>query len=154
MGLLASTIFNYAGLFAEPSLSSFMRPITDRWVMAGPLLQPIRGLLFGLLFYLLRETFFNRKNGWLLMWAVLVGFGILGTFGPSPGSLEGLIYTQLPLISHLRGLPEVILQALLLSGILFYWVNHPEKRWLNWLLGVLFFLVLIFPALGLLLTKP
>jgi hypothetical protein len=89
-----------------------------------------------------------------LMWAVLVGFGILGTFGPSPGSLEGLIYTQLPLISHLRGLPEVILQALLLSWLLFYWVNHPDKRWLSWLLGVLFFLALIFPALGLLLTRP
>jgi hypothetical protein len=68
---------------------------------------------------------------------VLVGFGILGTFGPSPGSFEGLIYTQL----------------LRLSWLAFYWVNHPEKRWLTWLLVVLFFLVLLFSILGLLFAR-
>jgi hypothetical protein len=28
-----------------------MRPITDSWVMAGPLFQPVRGLIFALVFY-------------------------------------------------------------------------------------------------------
>jgi hypothetical protein len=27
-------------------------------------------------------------------------------------------------------------------------VNHPEKRWLNWLLGILFVLVLLMSIMG------
>lgn len=152
MGLLASTLLDYGARFADPTLSVLMRPIDSPWVMAGPLFQPIRGLLFAIVFYLLREAFFGRRRGWLLMWAMLVIVGIFSVFGPTPGSIEGLIYTNLPWSSHLFGLPEVLLQSLLLSAILFYWVNHPEKRWLSWVLGAVFFLCLAFPVLGLLVT--
>jgi len=38
----------------------------------------------------------------------------------------------------------------LLSALLCYWVNHPEKKWLNWLLGTLFFIAMALPVLGLL----
>jgi hypothetical protein len=154
MGLLASAILNYARLFADTSLSLMMRPTNDPWVMAGPLFQPIRGALFGVVFYLLREPFFGKKRGWLVMWIVLVVVGIIGTFGPSPGSLEGMLYTVLPLWVHLRGLPEVLLQSLLLSLILFYWVNHPQKKWLNWVMGVAFVILMAFPILGLLVGRP
>jgi len=68
---------------------SGMRPITDKWVMAGPLLQPIRGLIFALVFYPLRTCFFNRGNGWLLMSWILVALGILSTFAAASGSIEG-----------------------------------------------------------------
>lgn len=150
-GWLAATIFDYARLYAGTSLHLLMRQTTDPWVMAGPLFQPIRGIVFGLVFYLLRESFFWRRDGWLRIWAVLVVLGIFGTFGPTPGSLEGMLYTILPLWVHLRGLPEVLLQSLALSLILFYWVNHPGKKWLDWLMGVLFALFMVFPVLGLLL---
>ncbi len=150
MGLLASTLLDYAGFFRDTSLSAMMRPIDDRWVMAGPLFQPIRGILFGIVFYLLRTSFFGRKNGWLVMWIVLVILGIIGTFGPAPGSVEGMLYTIFPLSVHLRGLPEVILQAMLLSLILCYWVNHPEKKWISWVMGTAFVILVALPALGLL----
>jgi hypothetical protein len=127
-----------------------MRPVTDAWVMAGPLFQPIRGALFGLIFYLLREPLFGKQNGWLVLWALLVVIGIVGTFGPSPGSMEGIIYTILPLWVHLKGLPEVVIQALILSVMLYYWVNHREKKWLNWVMGAGFFIVISLPGLGLL----
>jgi hypothetical protein len=65
--------------------------------------------------------------------------------------LEGIIYTVLPLWLHLIGLPEILLQSLFLSLLVFYWVNHPQKMWLNWSMGVAFFVVLLLPALGLLL---
>ena len=48
------------------------------------------------------------------MWAMLVVVGILGTFGPTPGSLEGIFFTVFPLSDHFRGLPEVLLQAFFL----------------------------------------
>ncbi len=150
IGILAFTIFDYRALFAIPGLSSFMRPIDDPLVTAGVLFQPIRGALFGLVFYLLRDVFFGKKNGWLLMWVVLVVAGIFATFGPSPGSVEGLIYTTVPVSAQLLGLIEVLVQSLLLSFVLFYWVNHPEKRWLTRALAVVFVIVLVLPILGLL----
>ena len=154
MGLLASALLDYTHFFAESSLNVMMRQTNDPWVMVGPLFQPIRGILFGLVFYLLREPFFGKKNGWLVLWLVLVVVGILGTFGPSPGSLEGMLYTVFPLWVHLRGLPEVLLQSLFLSAILFYWVNHPQQKWLNWVMGIAFVVLISLPILGLLVGQP
>jgi hypothetical protein len=152
MGLLASTILDYTTFFADTSLNAMMRPTSDPWIMAGPLFQPIRGILFGFVFYLLREPFFARKNGWLIMWLTLVVLGILSTFGPAPGSIEGMLFTIFPLSVHLKSLPEVVLQALFLSLILFYWVNHPEKKWITWFMWIAFFILMSFPIIGLLVT--
>jgi hypothetical protein len=149
-GWIAFYLFDYQGLFASPSLAGFMRPTDDAWVMLGPLFQPLRGLLFALALYPLRNSLFNRKYGWLAIWWLLVALGILSTYGPTPGSIEGLLYTQVPLAAHLRGLPEVLLQSFAYSLVLFYWINHPEKRWLTWLLGIMFCLLMAFPILGLL----
>jgi hypothetical protein len=149
MGILAFFVFDYPHLYADTGLKYIMRQTTDPLVMAGPLFQPIRGLIFGVAFFILRRSFFGQSRGWLLMWAVLVCFSIFGTFGPSPSSLEGMIYTTLPLRLHLIGLPEVLLQAFLLSFIVFYWVSSP-KKWISWVMSSLFSLVLLFSILGLL----
>ena len=146
MGILAYNFLNYSELFATGALASFMRPTDSPWVAAGPMLQPIRGLIFALAFYPLREIFFGKKNGWLILWWVLIALGILSTFGAATGSIEGMIYTIIP--TSITNYLEVVPQAFLLSAILFYWVNHPEKKWLNWVLGILFVLVLIMSALG------
>ena len=150
MGLLAFQIIDYARLYAETGLNLLMRQTSETLVMAGPLFQPIRGILFGIVFFLLRDILFKRKNGWLTMWIVLVVVGIISPFGPTPGSIEGMIYTIIPVGIQLKGLPEVLLQALFLSVVLFYWVNHPEKKWLSWIMGTAFFLVMLLPTLGLL----
>ncbi|MBN1994732.1 MAG: hypothetical protein JW953_18690 [Anaerolineae bacterium] len=149
MGILAFFFFDYSTQYAETSLNLLMRQTTEPVVMAGPLFQPIRGFLFGIAFYLLREVLFGKKYGWLTTWVVLVIIGILSPFGPAPGSIEGMIFTVLPLSSHLMGQLEIYLQSFLLSVIVFYWVNHPEKKWLTWTLSAAFFLALLFPTLGL-----
>ncbi|MBZ5683365.1 MAG: hypothetical protein LAO24_25070 [Acidobacteriia bacterium] len=151
MGALAAHFLHYAELLARPD--SGMRHITDPWVMAGPLFQPLRGLVFALVFYPLRDSLFGKKNGWLLMGWILIALGILSTFGPASGSIEGMIYTPAPIRFQLRGWLEVIPQALLLSALLCYWVNHSEKKWLNWLLGTLFVIMMALPVLGLLARK-
>ena len=151
VGAVAFTILDYPTLFAEPSLQSLFRQTDDPWVMAGPLFQPLRGLLFGAVFYVLRDAFFGRTDGWLRIWLVLVVVGILSTFGPAPSSVEGLIYTTIPVRFQLGGgLLEVLVQSLLLSVGVFYWVTHPEKRWLTWTLSGLFVIALLLPTLGLL----
>jgi hypothetical protein len=149
-GLVASNLFHYQGLFAIPSMAGFMRPYDDIWVMVGPLFQPLRSILFALAFYPLRESLFNRKYGWLTIWGLLVIIGIFSTYGPTPGSIEGLLYTRVPLWAHLSGLPEVLVQSLAYSVGLYYWINHPEKRWLTWVLIFTFFILMTFPILGLL----
>jgi hypothetical protein len=148
-GILAYTLGDYERTFSEPPLSFFMRPTSDPMVMAGPLFQPIRGVIFALALYPLREVLFLRRNGWLILWWLLVALGILSTFGPAPGSVEGLIYTVIPPLSQILGLWETLLQSLLLSALLFFWIRNP-RRWLNWTMGVIFALLMIMPVLGLL----
>jgi hypothetical protein len=149
VGLLASTLLDYAHWFAESSLGLLMRPTTDRMVMAGPLFQPVRGFFFGWVFFLLRDVFFDGKRGWLWMWFVLVVLGIVNPFGPAPGSIEGLVYTRLPLADQLKGLPEVIVQSLALSFVVSRWIGH-RGRWPTWVMGAAFLASLALPALGLL----
>jgi hypothetical protein len=153
VGLLAFTLFDYSARFAEPALSTLMRQTDEPIVAAGPLLQPIRGLLFGVVFYLLRIAIFRERDGWLRMWIMLVFVGIFSTFGPTPGSIEGLIYTTLPIRGQLAGLSEVLLQSLLLSVITFAWVRSPDRRWLTWLMVILFVIALLLPAMGLILGQ-
>ncbi len=149
-GVLAYTLADYEQTFSEPPLSHFMRPTSHPLVMAGPLFQPIRGLIFALAFYPFRQVLFSRERGWLILWWLLIALGILSTFGPAPGSVEGMIYTIVPPMSQVLGLWEVVLQSFLLACLLSYWVNHPEKRWLNWVLGIVFAILMVLPTLGLL----
>ena len=148
VGLLALLTLDYSARFSDPSVAAYARPTSDPLVMAGPLFQPIRGFLFGVVFYLLREPFFRRSRGWLILWMTLVVIGIIGQFTGGLGSIEGLVYSRVPVLFQLTLLPEVFVQTLLLSLLLFYWIRQPNK-WLNWALGVVFLLILIFPALGL-----
>jgi len=150
-GALAYAFFDYRALWDEPVFNVYMRRMDDPLLLAGPLFQPVRGVLFGVVFYLLRREYFGRAYGWLTMWVVLVAIGMLSTFGPAPGSLEGLIYTTIPLSAQFGGGSiETLAQALTLSVLVFYWVRQPGKRWLTWALTAAFLLVLAISIMGLL----
>lgn len=148
MGALAYHFLHYADFINKPN--SGMRPMTDPLVMLGPALQIVRGVLFAAVFYPFREILFGRRNGWLLIALILIGVGILGTFAAPAGSLEGFIYTTIPFKFQVRGYLEIVPQALLFSALLFYWVRHPGKRWLNWVLGAAYAVCVLLPLLALL----
>jgi hypothetical protein len=150
VGLASYTLFDYSARFADPIAANFMRPTDHPLIAAGPLFQVLRGFLFGIVFYVLGDSIFLKRNGWLVLWLMLVIVGILSPFGAAPSSIEGVLYTILPLWFHIMGLPEVIIQAGLLAFLTHYWVNHPEARWLNWVFGVLFLMVVLFSSLGIL----
>jgi hypothetical protein len=150
MGVLAASLLDYRAVFARPDMACWMRPIDDPLVMFGPLLQPLRGLVFALVIYPLRQVFFGRRGGWMLLWGTLVGLGILNTYGPAPGSLEAMLYTVIPIPNQLLGYLELVPQAGLFAFLLVYWVDHPEKRWLTRTLAVVFALAIALPLLGLL----
>ena len=151
MGMLAFHFLHYAELLSQPN--SGMRAVTSPWVIAGPLFQPLRGVLFALVFYPFREVLFGRKYGWLLMSWTLIALGILGTFGPAGGSMEGMIYTPVPVIAQMRGWLEIVPQAVLLSALLCYWVNHPGKKWLSWVVSVVFVAMMAMSVMGLVMQK-
>jgi hypothetical protein len=148
MGAIASHFFDYAAAYANPC--SGMRPFTSAWILAGPMLQPLRALIFAAVFYPFRERLFGTRYGWLFMAWMLIGLGILSTFAPASGSVEGIIYTTTPVRTQLRGWLEIMPQAFLFAALLSYWVNHAEKKWLSWTLGTLFVLAMSLFALGLL----
>jgi hypothetical protein len=151
MGALAFHFLHYADSINKPD--SGMRPMTSAWVLFGPALQVVRGVLFASVFYPLRSLLFGKKYGWLLMSWILIAIGILGTFAAPGGSLEGFIYTTTPAAKQFLGYLEVVPQALLLSALLCYWVNHPGKKWLSWTLTILFLIVIALPSLSLLAPK-
>jgi len=148
MGLLALAFLDYRTAFETPITREYMRPVGDAIVALGPALQFIRGILFAIAFYPLRDILFARKNGWLITWLVLVMLGILSPFGAAPGSVEGLLYTKMPVALQISGWAEVMTQALLLSALLYYWVNHSEKKWIAWVLGIIYVLVWVFGIMG------
>jgi hypothetical protein len=150
MGIIASTYLNYKEAYAVSYMACWMRQFGDPLLTAGPLFQPLRGVVFALAFYPLREVLFNKKYGWAVMWWLLVAIGILSPFGPPPGSIEGMVYTVIPIAEQVRGYLEIIPQAFLLAVGVTYWVNHRDKKWLNWILGFLFVLTVVFPILGIL----
>jgi hypothetical protein len=147
-GLVAFFALDYTRRFEEPPLNLLMRSTSDSLVAAGPLFQPLRGVLFGLVLWLVRDSVFGRPKGWLTAWAIFGVVGILSPFGPAPGSIEGLIYTKIPISLQLAGLSEVIAQSLLLACITCFWVNRPQVKWLTVLLVSLFAIVLLLSALG------
>jgi hypothetical protein len=151
MGALAFHFLHYDDLLNNPN--SGMRPASSLFVLLGPALQIFRGVLFASVFYSFREILFGRRDGWILTTWILIGVGILGTFAAPPGSLEGFIYTTIPVTAQLRGYLEIVPQALLFSALLFYWVRHPGKRWLNWVLGFAYAICALLPILALIAPK-
>ena len=149
VGLVAYFAFDYSTQFADPALASLMRPTNDPLVQAGILFQPIRGILFGLVFYQLQSVFFDKEKGYLNMWFILIIVGIFSTFGTAPGSIEGLIYTKVEFSGMWKGLSEVLLQSFLLSYVTWYWINHPKNKWLGRVFVTIFIVSLLIPALGL-----
>lgn len=148
VGVFSYLFLDYAAKYANPAVASFVRQTDHPLVAAGPFFQILRGFLFGIAFYALRESIFPQKRGWLTLWLALVIIGIFSTFGSAPSSIEGMIYTVLPFWFHLVNFPELFIQSGLLAFLTHYWVNHPEKRWINWSFGVLTTFVILLSLLG------
>src|SRR5688572_13843732 len=76
-GILAYALGGYEKTFSQPPLSYLMRPTSDPLVMAGPLFQPIRGVIFAAALYPLRDAVFATRRGWLILWWLLLALGVL-----------------------------------------------------------------------------
>jgi hypothetical protein len=125
VGIVAATVFDYESLFAEPVISDYMRGFGSVALFVGPLVQVLRGLITALVLLPFRNVLATR-HGWLWLWLLLVGIGILSTSAAAPSSLEGVVYTKLPLWYHFIGLPEMLVQTLIFSVLVWLVARYPQ----------------------------
>lgn len=149
-GIVAASLLGYATRMTRPDVAPIIREITDPILIATPLCQPLRAALLAIVFFIFRDTLFGRRRGWLSLWCTLVILGILTPFSASWGGIEGMIFFNLPIADHLAGWPEVLLQTLLLSVLLTYWVDHPKSKRLEGILFGGFVLTNLLPMIALL----
>jgi hypothetical protein len=128
-GALTFYFLDYRDLFETPPFSCFMKPTNSTSVAAGPALQLIRGVIFSMALWPFRDILLKTKYGWLKLWGLLIGLSILSTTAAAPGSIEGFIYTTIPIRKQVIGYLEVIPQTMLFSLIVFYWYEKPKKAW-------------------------
>lgn len=150
VGLLSYLLLDYSARYVDPTVAVALRPTNHPLVTAGPLFQVLRGFLFGIAVYTLRDSCFVKPRGWLTLWLVLLIVGIFSPFSSAPGSIEGIVYSTLPMWFHLMSLPELIVQSFLLAFLTHYWVNHSGKRWLSILMMILFVAIVFLVLLGVL----
>ena len=84
-------------------------------VMIG---QIIRGFLFAIVIWWIKDSIIGKKLAWLKLWAILIILGIFNTYSPAQGSIQGMIY-----LAPIEGIPasmsigflEILAQPLVLS---------------------------------------
>ena len=123
-GIIFSSLFNYRELYQLGNTAYFMRPFDSTSSFIGPVFQILRGILFGVICLLFRPYIIEDKHAFIKLFLIILVIGIINTPGPSPGSIEGIIYTQLPWQLHVFGLPEVIIQVFAFS----YLVAGIDKK--------------------------
>lgn len=126
-GIIWSNVFHYGAVFELPVIRDYMLPIDQHNVLVGPFLQPVRGLIMAVGLWPLRGLLLQSKRGWLILWGLFLTLGILSTPAASPGSVEGMVYTRLPLWYHLMGYPEMVIQTLVFSIWLVWWERRAVQ---------------------------
>jgi hypothetical protein len=126
-GILMSNIFDYGEIFKREIIRDYMLPIDQHNVLIGPFLQPLRGLIFAIGLWPFHNFLIEQKRGWLYLWGLIATIGILSTPAAAPSSIEGILYSRLPMWYHLMGLPEILLQTLVFSIWLVWWERQAVK---------------------------
>ena len=125
-GMLSMALFDY-----QSSVSQIgMRDTNSLIVGLAPIFQILRGCLFGVVLWIVRDAFLSKKNGWLIIWIMILIFGVFNTPATSPGSIEYFIYCE-PVSGaweiELGGLIEILVQTFLFSILSFYFVKPRTK---------------------------
>ncbi|MBO4639178.1 MAG: hypothetical protein J5710_05420 [Treponema sp.] len=126
-GVIFSQLMGYSEWWKQPVVCDYFRTFDGAASAAGPFIQIIRGLLYGLILIPLID-FIKQKSGWLKLWLLFVGIGIIGAPAAAPSSIEGVVYSKLPFAFHFVGLPEICSQTLLFSVLVYRHLNSTEEK--------------------------
>jgi uncharacterized protein (DUF486 family) len=91
------------------------------------LFQIFRGAFFALILFPFYNTIIKSNYAWLKLFLLIWGFSLIGSVAPIPGSIEGLIYTDLSLSQHLIAAVKITIQIFVFSWFFVKWENRTER---------------------------
>ena len=152
-GILFSNLFDYETIYKDNIVINFMRGFESPLIFIGPFLQPIRAIFIAIALFPIRKNI-ATKFGWFIVWLMFICIGIIATPSSSPSSIEGIIYTQLPIKFHIVNLPELLIQTFAFSIILWVveMIPHSEKEFSNRVFLIKILFSIIFAIFGVFLT--
>lgn len=90
--------------------------------------QAVRALILALVLYPAYDKIVRSNRGGLILFGARWGIVWVGSVAPMPGSIEGVIYTEIPLAAHVLGLAVSALEVLLFSGLFLRWERASTLR--------------------------
>ena len=148
-GIIAMAFFDYRGWWSSEYISAFYRDIESPIVaLGGGFFQLFRGIIVALILLPLRKTFFEEKFGLLKLALIVFGFSIVSTYAAAITSIEGFIYLKVPLIYHIKGIPEGIIWLSLFIGILFISIKYSHKKIVTILSIIIVALITLMSIMG------
>ena len=147
-GIISLAFFDYREWWSSEYISAFYRDIESPIVALGSFLQIFRGLIVALIILPLRKTFFEEKFGLLKLALIVFGFSIVSTYAAAITSFDGLIYLKVPLIYHIRGIPEGLIWLSLFIGILYISIKYSHKKVVTILSIIIVTLIALMSIMG------
>ena len=153
-GILFSNLFDYSSIYSDPIITNFMRSFESPLIFIGPFLQPIRAIFIAIALFPIRNII-TTKFGWFIVWLLFACIAIIAAPSSAPSSIEGIVYTQLPIKFHIINLPELLIQTFSFSIIL--WVvemlPHTEKEFSNRVFLIKLLFSIFYTMIGIFLTS-
>lgn len=89
--------------------------------ITGTLEQAIIAAIMALVLYPFYDTLVGEKRGWVVIFAALWGVAFLGSLHPKPGTIEGMLYTEITFAEHFMVLAAGAVQVLLFAWLFLNW---------------------------------
>ncbi len=96
--------------------------------LTGTLAQLIIGVVIALVLYPFYDNIVRGERGWLILFAAMWGVVLLGSLHPKPGTIEGMLYTEITFAEHF-----LVIAAGAVQVLFFAWLF---LRWEKWAAGV------------------
>lgn len=125
-GIIFSMFFKYQ---ESLKVTEGFRDMNHIMVQLSPIFQIVRGILFGLVLLLIRQSFHGKKYDWLKLWLIIIVIGIFNTPATTPFSIEEFIYCEPSNMAwnlQLGGLAEILVQTLLFSFLSIRVIKHSS----------------------------
>lgn len=90
--------------------------------------QLIRGIVIALVLYPFTESIINNSKSGLILFGALWGVALFGSVEPQPGSIEGIIYTEITFLEHTLVMAALAVQMAVFVWLLLKWGFQPEDE--------------------------
>ena len=145
-GLFTVIFMSNSEEFGSETMANILLPV-DHWQVAiGLGLQPIRGIIIGLVLLPFRSIILADK-GWIKLAVLILGLSYVSTIAPTVGSFDGYILTKIPLKDHLSGIPETLIYILLFTSLISFWYKYPW-RGVNFMFSIFVGFIILISLLG------